>query len=216
MPKIKDLILKTEKVNWLELQDLQPNNLKTPYHTKLVKESLIKNGFSMSIFVWQDPKTNEIFICDGHTRRDTLVELKSDGFEIPDQLSCTFLDLPNRKTAIRYLLEVFNTKKNPIDETAMIDWIQEEGVEIEEVNIDWLDVLKTVSDDDYSLLDEVDDEVTEGMANEVKKSIQIEFTPQDYERAYELCQYARSKKIYIGEHLINLLQDIKDGYKEQD
>lgn len=138
--KIKDLILKTEKLNWLDLKDLQPNNLKTPYHTNLVKESLIKNGFSMTIFVWQDPKTNEIYICDGHTRRDVLVELKSEGFDIPDQLSCTFLDIPNRKTAIKYLLEVFNTKKNPIDETVLAWWIPDEGIDLEEVNLGWLDL----------------------------------------------------------------------------
>ena len=33
--KLKDLIIKTEKVSWQELKDLQPNNLKNPYHTKM-------------------------------------------------------------------------------------------------------------------------------------------------------------------------------------
>lgn len=212
MPQLKDLILKTEKVNWQELKDLQPNNLKTPYHSNLTKESLIKNGFAFSFYIWED-KNGDKYLVDGHLRTDLLRELKNDGYDIPEQLSCTFLDLPNRKTAVKYLLEVFNTKKNPIDEATMIDWIKEEDIDLEEVSLDWLDVLKSAPDEDYSLLDEVDDSEVENMANEVKKAIQIEFTPADYERAYELCNYARSKKVYIGEHLINLLQDIKDGYE---
>lgn len=55
---LKDRVLKTEKVKWLDLKDLQPINLKNPYYTKLVKESLLKNGFANAINVWQDPKTN--------------------------------------------------------------------------------------------------------------------------------------------------------------
>ncbi len=53
---LKDRVLKTEKVKWLDLKDLQPINLKNPYYTKLVKESLLKNGFANAINVWQDPK----------------------------------------------------------------------------------------------------------------------------------------------------------------
>tara|TARA_R110001606_G_scaffold245500_3_gene393502 strand:- start:3514 stop:3648 length:135 start_codon:yes stop_codon:yes gene_type:complete len=41
--KIKDLILKTEKVNWQELKDLQPVNLKNNFHSEKVKKSLIEH-----------------------------------------------------------------------------------------------------------------------------------------------------------------------------
>ena len=37
--KIKDLILKTEKVNWQELKDLQPVDLKNNYHSEKTKKS---------------------------------------------------------------------------------------------------------------------------------------------------------------------------------
>jgi DNA modification methylase len=97
-----------------------------------------------------------------------LVELKADGFEIPDQLSCTFLDLPNRKTAIRYLLEVFNTKKNPIDETAMIDWVKEE--EVEDVSFDWLDV--AVKDEgEVEQLEAEEDDFESPDTNQIKTDI---------------------------------------------
>lgn len=144
--QIKDLIIKTEKVNWQELKDLQPTNLKTPYHSNLTKQSLIKNGFAFSFYVWEDKVGNK-FLVDGHLRTDLLRELKNDGFDVPDMLSCTFLDLPNRKTAVKYLLEVFNSKKNPIDESAMLDWLEVEEVSLEEVDLDWLDVTAKIEFD---------------------------------------------------------------------
>jgi len=134
--EIKDLILKTEKINWQELKDLQPNNLKTSYHSDLTKESLIKNGFAFTFYIWQDKKDK--YIVDGHLRVDILKELKNEGYDVPDELNCTFLDLPDKKTAIRYLLEVFNIKKNPIDEAMMFSWIEDIG--IEDVSYEWLDV----------------------------------------------------------------------------
>jgi DNA modification methylase len=134
--QIKDLILKTEKINWQELKDLQPNNLKTSYHSDLTKESLIKNGFAFTFYIWQDKKDK--YIVDGHLRVDILKELKNEGYDVPDELNCTFLDLPDKKTAIRYLLEVFNIKKNPIDEAMMFSWIEDIG--IEDVSYEWLDV----------------------------------------------------------------------------
>jgi hypothetical protein len=152
MPQIKDLILRTEKVDWLQLKDLQPNNLKLPYYNNILKESLIKNNFAMPIAVWEDPKTNIIYICDGHTRRDTLIELKGEGYNIPEKLTCNFLDLANRKEAIQKLLEVYNTKKNPIDKTGMIDWIKE----VEDIALDWLDNQSKV-DDDIDEIKEVQD-----------------------------------------------------------
>ena len=115
---------------------MQPNNLKTSYHSDLTKESLIKNGFAFTFYIWQDKKDK--YIVDGHLRVDILKELKNEGYDVPDELNCTFLDLPDKKTAIRYLLEVFNIKKNPIDEAMMFSWIEDIG--IEDVSYEWLDV----------------------------------------------------------------------------
>ncbi len=119
--KIKDLILKTEKVNWQELKDLQPVDLKNNYHSDKTKKSIIENGFARAIYVWQDQE--DIYIVDGHLRSDVLRELKNDGYEIPDKLNCTFLDLPDKTTAIKYLLQVFNQKTNPINHFNMENWL---------------------------------------------------------------------------------------------
>ena len=119
--KIKDLILKTEKVNWQELEDLQPVDLKNNYHSDKTKKSIIENGFARAIYVWQDQE--DIYIVDGHLRSDVLRELKNDGYEIPEKLNCTFLDLPDKTTAIKYLLQVFNQKTNPINHFNMENWL---------------------------------------------------------------------------------------------
>jgi hypothetical protein len=144
MKQIQNKILKTELVNWQELKDLQPTNLKNPYHNEKTKQSLIKNGFSLAFSVWESK--NGIYILDGHLRTDLLRELVSDGFKVPNQLTCSFLDLKNRKEAVKYLLEVFNTKKNPIREEALIDWFEVEGVEVESVEVASLDMEAIVTE----------------------------------------------------------------------
>lgn len=142
--KIQDLIVKTEKVKWQDLKDLQPENLKIPYHNEKTKKSIIKNGFAQAIYVWQDPETQELYIADGHLRRELLVELVSDGFEVPDELSCTFLDntvIKTKQQASIILLEVFNTKKNPMDGNTLKDWLEEEfNLSVDDVAFDDLDL----------------------------------------------------------------------------
>jgi len=131
--KIKDLILKTEKINWQDLADLQPINLKNNYHSEKTKQSIIKNGFARAIYVWQDG--DKIYIVDGHLRSDILRELKNDGYEVPDMLNCTFLDLPNKKTAVKYLLQVFNQKTNPINEQSLNTWIDDLEISLDDIEI---------------------------------------------------------------------------------
>jgi len=139
--KIKDLILKTEKVNWQELEDLQPINLKNNYHSEKTKQSIIKNGFARAIYVWEDSKGSKKII-DGHCRKDLLIELKNDGYEVPDKLNCTFLDLPNKKAAVKYLLQVFNQKTNPINESNLDIWLDDIEINLDdiEIKIDELDI----------------------------------------------------------------------------
>jgi hypothetical protein len=43
----------------------------------------------------------------------------------------------------------------------------------------------------------------------IRKAIQIEFEPSDYEEAQNLVKYCRQKNLYIGKYLIDKLKDIK-------
>jgi hypothetical protein len=141
--KIQDLILKTEKIDWQILQDLQPENLKTNFHGEKTKQSIIDLGFSQAIYVWQDPEDNQIKIIDGHLRADILRELVNDGYNIPQKLSCTFLDnsiITNKEMAIKYLLRVFNVKRNPIDTETLENWLEEIDLSVDDVCFDDLDI----------------------------------------------------------------------------
>jgi len=68
-------------------------------------------------------------------RSDILRELKNDGYEVPDMLNCTFLDLPNKKTAVKYLLQVFNQKTNPINEQSLNTWIDNLEISLDDIEI---------------------------------------------------------------------------------
>jgi len=70
------------------------------------------------------------------------------------------------------------------------------------------DVLPNFDDDvDYSILDALEDSdnSADEMSNDVKKAIQIEFEPQDYEIAQQMIKDARESGVYIGGALINAL-----------
>jgi len=80
-------------------------------------------------------------------------------------------------------------------------------------NLDILgwDVLPDFKDDiDYSILDEDDlDKELEGMADDVKKAIQIEFEAQDYEEASDLIKFWRGQGAYVGALIISHLRSEK-------
>ena len=127
---IKDLIIKTEKIDWQSIKDLQPLSLKNDYNSGKLRESIINNGFTRAIYVWDSGK--DIFCVDGHLRMDILKELVADDIKIPEKLNCTFLDLKSRKHAVKVLLEVFNTKTNPINKGALNDWCEFEDLSFDD------------------------------------------------------------------------------------
>jgi hypothetical protein len=81
-------------------------------------------------------------------------------------------------------------------------------------NLDVLgwDVLPDFKEEiDYSILDEDDlDGELEGMTEDVKKAIQIEFESQDYEEASELIKFWRGQGAYVGALIIGYLRSEKE------
>lgn len=60
---------------------------------------------------------------------------------------------------------------------------------------------------DYDILDDEDlDGTMSDMANGVRKAIQIEFEPEDYDKAFALVKFWREKGLYVGDFLINKLE----------
>lgn len=133
--ELQNKILKYGKVDWQMIQDLQPDDAKPIYNYEHLKNSLITNGFSNPLFVWED-EDGTLWSVDGKTRREVLRDLQND-IEVPNELPAIFLDAKDRKQAIKMLLEVFNMRENPFDYNILQEWIQleEVNIEIESVNI---------------------------------------------------------------------------------
>ena len=166
--KIDVKIKKMERVPWESIQDLQPMDLKNDYHSEKVKQSILKNSYASPIHVWDD--NGQLYAVDGHLRMDLLKELKSEGVNIPDTLPVVFLDLPDRETAVKYLLEVFNTKSNPINQDSLNQWMEELDVTLEEldVSIDDLHV-------DFDVDDSIEgDDIAEDNKSDLPKKPTIE------------------------------------------
>ena len=148
-------------IEWQKLKDLQPQNLKVPYHTEKIKKSIVELGFANPFDVWINPETNEMLIADGHGRKDVLLELIADGFQVPNELPCTFLDNTKIKTeqeAIKYLLRVFNVKRNPMDDGILAEWVETMDLSVEDVCFEELDIKFETDDIEAEKLDTMDPE----------------------------------------------------------
>lgn len=135
---IKSRILGAELVDWRNLKDLQPDNIKLPQNYDHIKSSIKKHGFSQPFFVWK--QKNDYFTIDGHTRKTVMLEMVADGEVIPDRLHGVLIDAKNKKEAIKILLDVYNQKHNQIAGEILFEWLNVEDIEPDEVNIESLDV----------------------------------------------------------------------------
>jgi ParB-like chromosome segregation protein Spo0J len=82
--------------------------------------------------------------------------------------------------------------------------------EVEDLTNWGLDVWHKTEEPDYSILDGEDlSSELEGMADGVKKAIQIEFEPEHYEEAQELVKFWRGRELYIGGFIIEKLKEEK-------
>lgn len=72
----------------------------------------------------------------------------------------------------------------------------------------------TVTQVDYSVLDdeEVDDQI-EDMQQGVRKAIQIEFEPDDYDEAAELVKWWRQQHAYVGYMILQYLKQEKEKHE---
>lgn len=131
---MKIRILKTELVDWRNIEPLQPANFKHIYNYKHIERSILENGFVNPFFVWENEGV--IYSIDGVTRKEILSNLEN----VPDLLPAVFIDAKNRQDAVKILLSVFNTKENPIDLEVLNEWINIEQVEVEVQSLNVVDV----------------------------------------------------------------------------
>lgn len=143
--EIKNRIKGFVDIDWLvDLNELQPDNLKVPYVYDDVKQSIIKHGFTVPFAVWN--KGNKYYAIDGHLRKMILTELASEGIEVPKKLKAFEIDAKTKKEAVIILLECFNARQNPIDEPILEEWLGIEQIEVGEVEIETLNIKKPLRD----------------------------------------------------------------------
>ena len=90
--------------NWRNIEPLQPKGFKgqTANEKETLKNSIIKNGFHDAFDVWQHD--NKLLSIDGVHRKIALLELSEEGYEIPEQLPCTYVTAENETEAATIIL----------------------------------------------------------------------------------------------------------------
>jgi hypothetical protein len=85
--------------NWRDIEPLQPEGFKgqTANEKETLKNSIVKNGFHDAFDVWQHE--GRLLSIDGVHRKIALLELAAEGYEIPEQLPCTYVTAANETEA---------------------------------------------------------------------------------------------------------------------
>jgi hypothetical protein len=215
--------------DWRNIEALQPEGFKgqTANEKETLKNSIVKNGFHDAFDVWQHE--GKLLSIDGVHRKIALLELAAEGYEIPEQLPCTYVTAANETEAAKIILSRNAQHSHVLSAAVMTAAFMIPAATIEAVvpqkNLDrWNGKEDTPSYDnlgdsdeqpdiDYSILDEDDDGIDQqldDMAAGVKKAIQIEFEAEHYEEAYALVKFWREKELYIGGFLMEQLKAEKE------
>ena len=90
--------------NWRNIEPLQPEGFKgqTANEKETLKKSNVKNGFNNAFDVWQHE--GRLLSIDGVHRKIALLELAAEGYEIPEQLPCTYIDAKDEAEAAIIIL----------------------------------------------------------------------------------------------------------------
>jgi DNA modification methylase len=90
--------------NWRNIEPLQPEGFKgqTANEKETLKNSIVKNGFNNAFDVWQHE--GRLLSIDGVHRKIALLELAEEGYEIPEQLPCTYVTAANETEAATIIL----------------------------------------------------------------------------------------------------------------
>lgn len=149
MKDIKDLVLRTEKVDWKKLKPFQPDDLKTMTKQSFekLKQSIIQEGFATSFRIWEDK--GNYWILDGHHRLYAIQALEQEGIQIPELLNCEFIDCKNKQQALRLIIR-YSSNHAKVNELGLAEMMYTNGLDIHalslSVDIPFVDVGKLLVD----------------------------------------------------------------------
>lgn len=144
--------------DWRNIEALQPEGFKgqTANEKETLKNSIVKNGFHDAFDVWQHD--GKLLSIDGVHRKIALLELSEEGYEIPEQLPCTYITAENETEAAKIIFSRNAQHSHVRDASIMYAAFKIPAATIEAVvpqkNIDSWQEVKTESyensDVDYS------------------------------------------------------------------
>jgi len=144
--------------DWRNIEALQPEGFKgqTENEKETLKNSIVKNGFHDAFDVWQHD--GKLLSIDGVHRKIALLELAEEGYEVPEQLPCTYVTAANETEAATIILSRNSQHSHILSAAVMTAAFMIPAATIEAVvpqkNIDSWQEVKTESyensDVDYS------------------------------------------------------------------
>lgn len=119
---ISSRVLKTDLINWRELQFIQQDNFKEWVSNgaeKLV-DSILKYQFIAPFMVWQSEGIN--YCLDGKHRFLDLEKISNQGANVPYLLPATFIDCADMKEAAELVL-VYSSNYAKITQQGLLDFV---------------------------------------------------------------------------------------------
>lgn len=119
---INSKIIKTELINWRDLQFIQQPNFKEWVNNgaeKLV-ESILKYQFISPFMVWDNEGV--LYCIDGRHRFLDLCSVEEIGHNVPELLPATFVDCENMKEAAELVL-VYSSAYAKITQQGLLDFV---------------------------------------------------------------------------------------------
>ena len=171
--------------NWRNIEPLQPDGFKgqTDNEKETLKNSIVKNGFNNAFDVWQHD--GKLLSIDGVHRKIALLELAAEGYEIPEQLPCTYVTAENETEAATIILSRNSQHSHILSAAVMTAAFKIPAATIEAVvpqkNLDSWQEVKTESYESNGVVDysdknkEIDvDDFTDEMV------LKLNYTSEEY------------------------------------
>lgn len=120
---ISSRVIKTELINWRNLQFIQQDNFKEWINNGDAKllESILKYQFVDPFKVWQ--QDGVLYCLDGRHRFLDLEKVAESGATVPDMLPGTFIDCNDMKEAAELVL-VYSSAYAKITQTGLLEFVQ--------------------------------------------------------------------------------------------
>lgn len=120
---IQSRVIKTEPINWRNLQFIQQENFKEWINNGDAKllESIMKYQFVDPFKVWEHEGV--LYCLDGRHRYLDLVKVADANYNVPDMLPATFIDCDDMKEAAELVL-VYSSAYAKITQQGLLEFVQ--------------------------------------------------------------------------------------------